>query len=93
LLRKLQSECATTRASSSVKGREVLEVSGETVGQCLGHLVILVPALKDVFFNEAGNRLHQHINVDVNKESVNAERVLGKKVKGGDEVRVMLKRH
>jgi molybdopterin converting factor small subunit len=74
------------------KGKGVFEVNGETVDGCLNHLVSLVPVMKSALFYESGERLYPHVKVQVNRKSADAEG-LAKKVKDGDEIHIMLKRH
>jgi molybdopterin converting factor small subunit len=74
------------------KGKDVFEVNGETVGECLNHLVSLVPVMKKSLLYESGDRLYPHVRVQVNKRSADAEG-LAKKVNDGDEIHIMLKRH
>jgi molybdopterin converting factor small subunit len=74
------------------KGKVVFEVNGETVGECLKHLVSLIPVMKSALFYESGNRLYPHVKVQVNGKSADAEG-LAKKVKNGDKIHIMLKRH
>ncbi|MCX5830293.1 MAG: MoaD/ThiS family protein [Deltaproteobacteria bacterium] len=74
------------------KGKDVFEVNGETVGECLNHLVSLVPVMKKTLFYESGDRLYPHVQVQVNKKSANAEG-LTKQVNDGDEIHILLKWH
>lgn len=74
------------------KGKEVFEVKGETLGECLNNLVSLFPVMKNTLLSESGEKVLPGVNLQVNQESADAEG-LAKKVKDGDEIRVMLKRH
>lgn len=71
------------------RGREQFEVSGRTVGECLSHLLGLVPPAREVLFYEAGGELHlrSRIAVLVNGEGVDH---LAREVKDGDEIRIKL---
>jgi len=77
--------------SRVAKGTEGFEVDGETVGECVNELVSLVPAMRNALFYET--RLNANVHVQVNKESVDRGEHLTKKVKDGDEIRIMLKGH
>jgi molybdopterin converting factor small subunit len=73
------------------KGKVLFEVNGETVGECLNHLVNLFPVMKEALF--LGKRLQPTIEVLVNqKENAEAE-VLVKKLKDGDEIEIKTDRH
>ena len=75
------------------EGKEVLDVTGKTVAECLDDLVRLIPVLKKALFYETEKALLlPTIKVLVNKEKADAEG-LAKKVKDGDEIRIMLKGH
>lgn len=74
------------------KGKVMFEVNGKTVGECLNHLVSLIPVMKKTLFYESGDRLYPHVRVQVNKKSSDAEG-LAKKINDGDEIHIMLKRH
>jgi len=75
--------------SRLAKGAEGFEVDGETTGECINNLVSIVPAMRDTIF--LGSRLSPNVQVEVNRQSVNEEERLTKKVNGGDEIRVMYK--
>jgi len=64
--------------------RAIVEVSGNTVGQCLNHLVAQFPAIKGEIFDESGE-VSANIHVFVNKESAFPEE-LAKPVKDGDVI-------
>jgi molybdopterin converting factor small subunit len=74
------------------KGQSSFEVKGNTVDECLNHLLSLVPVMKKALFYEKGNRLYPHVKVQVNKEKADAED-LAKSVKDGDEIHILLQRH
>jgi molybdopterin converting factor small subunit len=77
--------------SRIAKGAEGFEVDGETVGECVSELVSLVTAMRNALFYEL--MLNKNVHVQVNKESVDGEECLTKKVKNGDEIRIILKGH
>ncbi len=77
--------------SRVAKGTEGFEVDGETVGECVNELVSLVPAMRNALFYES--RLNANVQVQVNKESVDETERLARKVKDGDEIRIMFKGH
>jgi molybdopterin converting factor small subunit len=77
--------------SRVAKGTEGFEVDGETVGECVNELISLVPAMRNALFYES--RLNANVQVQVNKESVDEAERLARKVKDGDEIRIMLKGH
>ncbi len=72
------------------KGKDLFEVNGKTVGECLNQLVSFVPLMKEALF--LGDRLHPTIKVSVNQESIDAK-VLAKQLRDGDEVQIKLERH
>ncbi len=72
------------------KGKDLFEVNGKTVGECLNQLVSFVPLMKEALF--LGNKLHPTIKVLVNQESGGAE-VLAKKLNDGDEIQIKTERH
>ena len=76
-----------------LKGKEVFEVGGETVGECINHLVSVFPAIRNAIFYESGTHLNQSVTVLVNEESAEGRDRLAKAVKDGDEIHIMLKRH
>ncbi len=74
-----------------VDGRDLFEVNGGTVGECLNQLVSIAPVMKEALFYESG-RLAPTIEVLVNQESFDAE-VLSKKLIDGDEIEIKMNRH
>ncbi len=74
------------------KGKELFELNGKTVGECLNQLVSIAPIMKGALFYESGDWLHPTIKVLVNQESVDAE-VLAKQLKDGDEIEIRTNRH
>jgi len=75
--------------SRLAKGKEGFEVDGETVGECINDLVSIVPAMRDTIF--LGSRLSPNVQVEVNKQSLDEEERLTKKVNDGDEIRLAYK--
>jgi len=71
------------------KGKEGFELNGETVGECINDLVSIVPAMRGTIF--LGSRLSPNVQVEVNKQSVDEEERLTKKVNDGDEIRLAYK--
>jgi len=74
------------------KGKQLFEVNGKTVGECLNKLVSLIPRMKERLFYETGETfaLSSRIKVLVNEESTEAEG-LAKEVKDGDEIHIKMK--
>ena len=75
--------------SRLAKGTEGFEVDGETVGECIDDLISIVPAMRDTIF--LGSQLSPNVQVEVNKQGIDQEERLTKKVSDGDEIRVMYK--
>jgi len=71
------------------KGKEGFEVDGETTGECINDLISIVPAVRDTIF--LGSKLSPNVQVEVNKQSVDEEERLTKKVNDGDEIRLAYK--
>lgn len=78
--------------SSLAERKEIIEVNGKTVGECLGHLVTLMPKMAEALFYKTGEApaLWSRITVFVNGEAIGAEG-LAKEVKDGDEIHIKLK--
>jgi MoaD family protein len=72
---------------SFTNDREVAEVNGSTVGECLNHLVKQFPGMKKQLFSKTGN-LFENIIISVNGESAYPEQ-LAKPVKDGDELNII----
>ena len=72
---------------SSTNNMEVVEVNGNTVGECLNHLVKQFPGMKKQLFSKNGN-LFENIIISVNGESAYPEQ-LAKPVKDGDELNII----
>lgn len=67
--------------------RNMVEVSGSTIGECLDNLVKQFPKIKPVLFNKDG-RLLGHIFVSVNLKSAYPEE-LARLVDNGDELYIV----
>lgn len=68
------------------KGQEVVEVEGNTVGECLNALCQWFPDMKSAIFDNKG-KVRNHIEVYVNAQSAYPDE-LKKKVTPGDEVTI-----
>jgi molybdopterin converting factor small subunit len=77
--------------SRLAKGTEGFEVDGDTVGDCVDELITLIPAMRNAIFYQT--RLNANVQVQVNKQKVDRAERLTRKVKDGDEIRIMLKGH
>lgn len=66
----------------------IVEVKGNTVGECLNGLVKQFPRIKPMLFDKQG-RLLKYVDVYVNHESSYPEE-LAKPVKDGDELHITL---
>jgi len=73
------------------EGKEVLDVTGQTVAECLNDLVRLIPLMKNALSYESGG-LNPHVKVLVNLEGVGTEG-LARKVNDGDEIHFELETH
>jgi molybdopterin converting factor small subunit len=69
------------------KGQQIVDVSGNTVGQCLDDLVKQYPSIRPGLFDSSG-KLHSYIVIYVNGESAYPE-VLAKPVKTGDKLHII----
>jgi hypothetical protein len=70
------------------EGREVIDITGKTVAECLDDLVHLIPLMKKALSYESG-ALDPHIKVLVNQKGVGAEG-LTREVYNGDEISFVL---
>lgn len=68
--------------------KEVVEVNGKTVGECLNNLTQFYPEIKGTLFNKNG-KLFTHINIYVNQESAYPQE-LNKPVSDGDVIQIVL---
>lgn len=66
----------------------VVEVGGNTVGQCLEQLISRFPALKESLFAKNG-KLNNVVEIYVNMKSSYPEE-LAKPVKDGDELHILM---
>ena len=73
------------------KGADAFEVDGQTVGECLNDLVSIVPRIKDELFLSSGDRLHERVQVKVNRETIDSEDGPAKKIQDGDKIDIALK--
>ena len=69
------------------KDMEVVEVKGNTVGECLDYLVEQFPAIEKELFDKDGMMLH-YVDVYVNGVSAYPEELV-KPVKDGDELYIL----
>jgi len=69
--------------------KDLFEVNGKTVGECLDHLVSLAPAMKRALFYESGDALYDNVKVLVNRKGVDQEG-LEKKINDGDVIYIAL---
>ena len=72
--------------SHQTNNQRVAEVNGNTVGECLEHLVEQVPRLG--LFDKNGE-LQSYLLISFNKEVI-CQKELDKPVKDGDELSIML---
>ena len=68
-------------------GREVVEVDGSTVGECLEHLVTQFSSIEEKLFNKSG-KLHGYVGIYLNGEDCYPGE-LSKPVKDGDELYIL----
>ncbi len=68
--------------------QDLFEVKGDTVGECLNHLISLAPTVKRSLF-ESGNDLYNNVKVLVNKIAVDEE-ILAQKINDGDVIYIAL---
>jgi len=73
---------------SSTDNLEAVEVSGKTVGECLGHLGRRFPGMKKRLFARSGD-LFDNIIISINGESAYPE-PMAKPVREGDELGIMM---
>jgi len=69
-------------------GAEVVEVEGQTVGECLDRLIQQYPAMEKALFAKKGKLLN-HVEVYLNHASAYPNELL-KPVKDGDEIHLVL---
>jgi molybdopterin converting factor small subunit len=68
-------------------GVKVIEVKGNTVGECFKHLVKKFPNIKEALFDKNGN-LVDYADIYINEESSYPEE-LAKPVNNGDELSIV----
>jgi molybdopterin converting factor small subunit len=68
--------------------QRIAEVNGNTVGQCLNHLVKQFPGIEKGLFDKNGKLLN-YVDIYVNGESAYPEE-LAKPVKDGDELHIVV---
>ena len=68
-------------------GQGIVEVDGETVGQCLEQLVERYPGIERVLYRKNGT-LAKHVEIMVNQKTTYPEE-LSVPVKDGDELRML----
>jgi molybdopterin converting factor small subunit len=73
--------------SAITKGKDLFEVNGKTVGECLNHLVTLIPKMKEALFFETGEVLALRSNIEVLVNGAHTEG-LAKEVKDGDKIHI-----
>ncbi|MFC1942144.1 MoaD/ThiS family protein [Chloroflexota bacterium] len=77
--------------SQYTDNKQVADVKGSTVGECLEDLNKQLPRLKEVLFDKKGE-LHHYFDIFVNGESAYPEE-LARKVKDGDELHIVMLVH
>ncbi len=70
------------------RGLDVVEVEGNTVGDCIDHLVKQFPGMKEGLFDKKGKLLNV-VEIYVNQKSAYPDE-MAKPVKDGDEIHVIL---
>jgi len=70
------------------EGSEIVEVGGNTVGDCLAHLIREYPGMNQALFDKKGKLLNV-IEIYVNMKSAYPDE-LAKTVSDGDEVHLIL---
>ena len=76
-----------TILSYSINSQEVVVVRGNTVGECLNHLVKQFPAIEKMLFAKNG-KLLGYVGIYVNGEDAYPDE-LAKPVKDGDELHIL----
>ncbi len=76
-----------TVLSYSINSQEVVVVRGNTVGECLNHLVKQFPAIEKMLFAKNG-KLLGYVSIYVNGEDAYPDE-LAKPVKDGDELHIL----
>ncbi len=68
--------------------RQIVEVDGNSVGECFRNLITIYPELDEWLFEEKG-KLSKYIDIFVNDESAYPEE-LRRPVKDGDEIYILM---
>lgn len=71
----------------STKGKKVIRVKGNTVGECFKHLVERFPAIEKELFDEHGELL-DYLGIFINEDIAYPEE-LSKPVKDGDKIHIV----
>lgn len=66
---------------------EIVEVSGNTVGECLSHLVKQFPGIEKMLFTRNG-QLHDYVGIYINGDDAYPEELV-KQVKDGDKLHIL----
>ncbi len=66
---------------------EIIEVKGNTIGECLNQLAKQFPDIRNMLFSKDGS-LFDHVIVSVNSENAYPEQ-LAKAVKDGDTIHII----
>ena len=67
--------------------QQVVEVTGNTVGQCLKQFIKQFPETKPLLFDQ-DEELHAYLDIYLNRESTYPE-ILARLVKDGDELHII----
>ena len=67
--------------------KEVIEVTGSNVGECLNNLVKQFPSIKKMLFDKE-TRLHSYLGVYLNGEDIYPD-ILTEPVKNGDKLNLL----
>lgn len=82
-------EARISQALSQFTNNQLVSiVKGNTIGECLSHLVKQFPALKSALFDKS-DQLHRYINIYVNEESTSPEN-LDEPVNNDDRLYIMM---
>ncbi len=72
----------------ATNGVRTAEVNGDTVGQCLNHLVKQFPGIEPILFDKEG-KLYYYVDIFINRENAYPGE-LAKPVNDGDELSIVL---
>jgi len=75
--------------SVSTNGKQLFEVNGLTVGECLNDFISLIPKMREILFFQSreGPTLRSHIKVSVKEKSTEGN-ILSKQVEDDDEIHI-----